>query len=317
MAVSDVGGVMSRDSAVRSSSGTFNFARRIALTASGFALPPVARITWPTNQPSVFGFVCTCSTCFGFAAMISSTTFSMAPVSVTCFRPRSSTILRGRMPGLQHELEDFLGDAARDHVRGDEVDQLAQMRRRNRALEMSLPVLFSAAKKSPMIQFAASFASRPLATASKKSAEARSDDQNAGIIGRKRILLHEARALLVRQLRAASFSSFFDESIGQLQRQQIGVGEIAVIVRFFLRAHGARRAGFGVEQRVSCLIVPPSSRMSIWRRASCSMAWPMKRMEFTFLISQRVPSGSPGWRTETFTSARSDPSSILPSQVPR
>ena len=34
--------------------------------------------------------------------------------------------------------------------------------------------------------------------------------------------------------------------------------------------------------------------ISIWRRASCSIAWPMKRIELTFLISQRVPSGSPG-----------------------
>ena len=34
--------------------------------------------------------------------------------------------------------------------------------------------------------------------------------------------------------------------------------------------------------------------MSIWRRASYSIAWPMKRIELTFLISQRVPSGSPG-----------------------
>ena len=29
-------------------------------------------------------------------------------------------------------------------------------------------------------------------------------------------------------------------------------------------------------------------RSSIWRRASCSTAWPMKRIELTFLISQRV-----------------------------
>ena len=34
--------------------------------------------------------------------------------------------------------------------------------------------------------------------------------------------------------------------------------------------------------------------MSIWRRASASMAWPMKRIELTFLISQRVPSFPPG-----------------------
>jgi hypothetical protein len=71
------------------------------------------------------------------------------------------------------------------------------------------------------------------------------------------------------------------------------------------------------NSRVSCLIDPPSSRISIWRRASCSMAWPMKRIELTFLISQRVPSCAPGFRTETLTSARNEPSSMLPSQVPR
>ena len=60
----------------------------------------------------------------------------------------------------------------------------------------------------------------------------------------------------------------------------------------------------GSNSRVSCSIAPPSSMISICRRASCSIAWPMKRIEFTFLISQRVPSGSPGLRTETLTSAR-------------
>ena len=43
----------------------------------------------------------------------------------------------------------------------------------------------------------------------------------------------------------------------------------------------------------------------------------MNRIEFTFLISQRVPNGSPGRRTDMLTSARIEPSSILPSQVLR
>ena len=64
-------------------------------------------------------------------------------------------------------------------------------------------------------------------------------------------------------------------------------------------------------------MAPPSSRISIWRRASYSIAWPMKLIEFMFLISQRVPSGAPGLRTETLTSARNDPFSMSPSQVPR
>ena len=43
----------------------------------------------------------------------------------------------------------------------------------------------------------------------------------------------------------------------------------------------------------------------------------VKRIELTFLISQRVPSSPPGLRTETFTSARRLPFSMSPSQVPR
>ena len=74
---------------------------------------------------------------------------------------------------------------------------------------------------------------------------------------------------------------------------------------------------FGSNRRVSCLIVPPSSMISIWRRASYSIACWTKRIELTFLISQRVPSSPPGLRTETLTSQRMEPSSMLPSQVPR
>ena len=46
------------------------------------------------------------------------------------------------------------------------------------------------------------------------------------------------------------------------------------------------------------------------------MACSMKRNELRFLISQRVPSGSPGRRTDTFASQRKDPSCMLPSQMP-
>jgi hypothetical protein len=38
----------------------------------------------------------------------------------------------------------------------------------------------------------------------------------------------------------------------------------------------------GSNSRVSWSIVPPSSMSAIWRRASTSTAWPMKRIELTF-----------------------------------
>src|SRR3546814_9169612 len=47
------------------------------------------------------------------------------------------------------------------------------------------------------------------------------------------------------------------------------------------------------------------------------MARSMKRNEFRFLISQRVPNSCcPLRRTDTFASQRKEPSCILPSQIP-
>ncbi len=73
----------------------------------------------------------------------------------------------------------------------------------------------------------------------------------------------------------------------------------------------------GSNSRVSCSTVPPDSQTSTCRAASASMACMTKRTEFTFFTSHRVRNGSPCLRTDTFTSARIDPSSMLPSQVPR
>ena len=72
----------------------------------------------------------------------------------------------------------------------------------------------------------------------------------------------------------------------------------------------------GSKRRVSSSIAPPSSSTATWRSASISIALMMKRTELRFLTSQRVPSASPGRRTETLTSALSEPCSMLPSQVP-
>jgi hypothetical protein len=59
------------------------------------------------------------------------------------------------------------------------------------------------------------------------------------------------------------------------------------------------------------------SQAKLFSGASASIACITKRTELTFLISQRVRNGSPAFRTDTFTSARIEPSSMFPSQVPR
>ena len=76
------------------------------------------------------------------------------------------------------------------------------------------------------------------------------------------------------------------------------------------------RPSASFQWRVSWRIASPASSTSIWRRASYSMARPSERSELRFLISQRVPNGSPGRWTDTLASTRIEPSSIFPSETP-
>src|SRR5436309_8232412 len=72
---------------------------KISWTSCGFALPPVAFITWPTNQPSRAALPPRyCSTCFGFAAMISRPTAAIFSGSLICSKPLPATISLAARP---------------------------------------------------------------------------------------------------------------------------------------------------------------------------------------------------------------------------
>src|SRR5438067_214170 len=73
---------------------------RRSLTACGLALPPDDFITCPTNQPTSCGLALACATLSGLAAMMSSTTFSIAPTSVTWVKLFLATYSRGSISGL-------------------------------------------------------------------------------------------------------------------------------------------------------------------------------------------------------------------------
>ena len=105
-----------------------------SLTACGLALPPVAFITWPTNQPAMVGLARACSALSGLAAITSSTAFSMAPVSVTCFMPRLSTNGARVAALVPDDLEQVLGDLAGDGAFLDQVDDRAELVGRNRSI---------------------------------------------------------------------------------------------------------------------------------------------------------------------------------------
>ena len=119
-----------------------------------------------------------------------------------------------------------------------------------------------------MIQFATAFASR-LATAvraasSKNAAVSRSAAEDRRVIGGKPVIPHETGLLLVGQFRQDRAFKLVDEGVVELQRQQVGIGEIAIVVRFLLGAHRARLA-LGADRRAASPVrsTPPSSMTPI------------------------------------------------------
>src|SRR5205085_8975503 len=73
--------------------------------------------------------------------------------------------------------------------------------------------------------------------------------ENAGIVRRQGELAYEAGFLLVRELRQAPLQ-FGDKRRCQFERQQIGIGEVAVVMRLLFGAHGSRLTLRSEERRV-------------------------------------------------------------------
>ena len=98
---------------------------------------------------------------------------------------------------------------------------------------------------------------------------------------------------------------------------EVGLAEVAVVVGLFLDAH--RRGRTKVLVPVARLLTHGAAaleQLDLAQRPRSRWRAPRLRSEFRFLISQRVPKGSPARRTETLASMRIEPSSIRPSDAP-
>ncbi len=71
--------------------------------------------------------------------------------------------------------------------------------------------------------------------------------QHAGVVLGEAVIAHEPRRLFVRQLGHRG-PHLLDRRFVDHERQQVGVREVAVVVRLFLRAHRARLALVGIVQ---------------------------------------------------------------------
>jgi hypothetical protein len=120
------------------------------------------------------------------------------------------------------------------------------------------------AASSPMIQLAQQSwqlgPARQPPGASKYSAVSRAGRQPRGVVGDSP---QDALTALALQRPAAPAFPPRTRSIhvgGDHQRQQVGIGEITVVVRVFLAAHGTRLAGVRIEQHAwPAPSLPPSS----------------------------------------------------------
>ena len=91
-------------------------------------------------------------------------------------------------------------------------------------------------------------------------------------------------------------------------RHQVGLGEVAVVVRLLLGAQRGDRARCRVEVQRLLDDLPPAARIFTWRAISARMPRSMKRNEFMFFSSVLMPSPSlPAGRSEMFASAAQRP----------
>ena len=210
-------------------------------------------MTWPTNQPSMAGLAFTASTLSGLAAITASTAVSMAPVSVTCVESRASRRYVGgvaapRSQTISNTSLAILPEMAFEAMRSNDGAEL--LGRDGARWPISRPFLVESTEQ---------LVDHPVRCCTLRVSRDRPGHrleevgslalghQHAGVVGGEPVVAHEARALRVGQLRQALLQAV-DERLFQLQRQQVGIGEIAVVVRLLLGAHRARHALGRVEQ---------------------------------------------------------------------
>jgi hypothetical protein len=238
-----------------------------SLIICGLALPCIAFIVWPTKKPNSASLPpLYCSTLSALSAsMVSIAAFDRAGIAfllqALALDDDCCTVA-----GFKHLFQHLLGDGARDRALATRASSSAPAAGLMGEVSRLLPSLFSAPNSSEISQLAACFATSAsglfalAAVSASSSSNQRAVSTSAVSTPRckpKGPARFIALALGVGQFGQAG-AAFFEERIVQFQRQQVGIGEIAVIVRVFLAAH---RPGFvagpGSNSRVSCTTVPP------------------------------------------------------------
>ena len=154
----------------------------------------------------------------------------------------------------------------------------------------SSPSSRSWARSSPRIQFAAAFGSTCGRDLLEAGRQLRRLGQHLGVLEGEAQIAHPAPAQVDRQLGKPGADLLHPGPVGH-HRHQVGLGEVAVVVRLLLAAQGVELAACRGRSGASPgSPSPPLSRSAVWRAISASMPRSRKRKLFMFLSSVLVPS---------------------------
>ena len=173
-------------------------------------------------------------------------------MSVTCFIPRASTSTRGSPPSIQTIsnrslaiLPEMVPSPIRSMIAASWDADTGDA-------AMSQALFVEASEQFVDHPVGGNF---PIASRGRKTGQNRLVevgalmlvDKHGCVIRCQAEIRDEPCLLLVRQFRQIGLQRI-DEGLRKLQRQQVGVGEIAVVVRLFLGAHRAGLALIRIEQ---------------------------------------------------------------------
>ncbi len=159
------------------------------------------------------------------------------------------------------DLEQVFGDLAGNRAGGDQVEDRAELRGRHWRIQNVAPFLVEPAGElvDHPVGGRLGIARRAVGLLRHRLEEVSSlalGGENAGIVGGKPVFAREAALLLVRKFGEVR-AEIVDEGLRELERQQVRVGKVAVVVRLLLVAHGASLAFVRIEQ--ARLLIDPAA----------------------------------------------------------
>ena len=173
---------------------------------------------------------------------------------------------------IDHALEDILRNLAGNDFTSDQVDQAAELDRgyrRFRKLQFGLVEIAEQFLCDPVRR---ELGIAPFGNRLIEICALGISGQHTGIIARQAIVDLKPRAFLVWQFRQVDPNAF-NERIINFQRQQVGVGEIAVIMRILFRSHAAGlalvriiKAGFLIDRATALENFDLAARFELNRR---------------------------------------------------